>query len=86
MQHATKECHYWTNNNGYIIFFFNILNLDQLQPCLCGPSIGEKIKGHKKRCRYYDYNIKNKHRNVGWHNKTIDINAIYHVIIQCPRI
>ena len=62
MQHATKECHYWTNNNGYIIFFFNILNLDQLQPCLCGPSIGEKIKGHKKRCRYYDYNIKT---NIG---------------------
>ena len=36
------------NNKSYIIFFFNILNLDQLQPCLCRPSIGGKIAGHKK--------------------------------------
>ena len=63
MQHVTKECRYWTNNKGYIIFFFNILNLDQLQPCLCRPSIGGKIEGHtKRRCRYYDYNIKT---NIG---------------------
>ena len=48
MQHATKECRYWTNNIGYIIFFFNILNSDQLQPCLFGPSIGGKIQRHKK--------------------------------------
>ena len=48
MPHATKECRYWTNNKGSIIFFFNILNLDQLQPCLCRPSIGGKIAGHKK--------------------------------------
>ena len=49
MQHATKECRYWTNNKDYIIFFFNILNLDQLQPCLCRPSIGGKIQGYNEK-------------------------------------